>query len=59
MQRITTRFYRLSKAFAFFYPNNLSMNDREFLQRLVLTLYNQQSDFQNIFSLVSFSHRFL
>ena len=44
MQRITTRLYRLSKALAYFYQNSLSASDREFLQRLVLTLWNQQSN---------------
>ena len=43
MQQITTRVYRLSKAYSYFYANPLTSNDRDFLQRLILTLYNQQS----------------
>lgn len=44
MQRITTRVYRLAKAYSYFYLNPLTTNDQIFLQRLVLTLYNQQSN---------------
>lgn len=43
MQRVTTRVYRLAKAYSYFYANALTPNDREYLQRLVLTTYNQQS----------------
>jgi hypothetical protein len=43
MQRLTTRVYRLSKAYSYFYSNVLSTNDQDYLQRLILTLYNQQS----------------
>ncbi|UJR35334.1 hypothetical protein I4U23_028095, partial [Adineta vaga] len=43
MQRILTRIYRLSKAYSYFYSNSLTINDREYLQRLILATYNQQS----------------
>ena len=43
MQRLTTRVYRLAKAYSYFYANTLTTNDQLYLQRLVLTLYNQQS----------------
>ena len=43
LQRLTTHVYRLSEAFAYFYQNSLSDNDRDYLQRLILNLYNQQS----------------
>ncbi|CAF4988463.1 unnamed protein product, partial [Rotaria sp. Silwood1] len=43
MQQLITRVYLLSKAYSYFYVNRLTTNDRDFLQRLILTLYNQQS----------------
>lgn len=43
MQRLLTRVYRLSKAYSYFYSNKLTTSDQEYLQRLILTLYNQQS----------------
>ena len=43
MQRLTTRVYRLAKAYSYFYTNSLTTNDQIFLQRLIVTLYNQQS----------------
>ncbi|CAF3582391.1 unnamed protein product [Rotaria sordida] len=43
MQQLTIRVYILSKAYSYFYLNSLTTNDRDFLQRLILTLYNQQS----------------
>ena len=53
MQRLVTRVYRLSKAYSYFYSNTLTTNDREYLQRLILTLYNQQSNrnFQELFQI--------
>ncbi|CAF1290536.1 unnamed protein product, partial [Rotaria sordida] len=33
----------LSKAYSYFYLNYLTINHRQYLQRLVLTLYNQQN----------------
>jgi len=41
MQRLKNRVYRLSKSFSYFYSNPLSTNDRDYLQKLILTLYNQ------------------
>ena len=43
LQRLATRLYRLSKAYSLFYAHPLSSNDRDYLRKLVLTLYNQQS----------------
>ncbi|CAF1547561.1 unnamed protein product, partial [Adineta steineri] len=43
MQRILTRIYRLAKAYSYFYTNHLTINDRDYLQRLILTTYNQQN----------------
>lgn len=43
MQRLVTRVYRLAKAYSYFYANTLITNDQIYLQRLILTLYNQQS----------------
>ncbi len=43
MQRLITRVYRLSKAYSYFYSTTLTANDQDYLQRLILTLYNQQS----------------
>ncbi len=43
MQRLITRVYRLSKAYSYFYSTSLTANDQDYLQRLILTLYNQQS----------------
>lgn len=43
MQRLLTRVYLLSEAYSYFYLNSLTTNDRDYLQRLILTLYNQQS----------------
>lgn len=44
MQRIVTPLYRLSRAYSYFYGNRLTINDREYLERLVLTIYNRQSE---------------
>jgi len=41
MQRLTNRVYRLSKSFSYFYSNPLSINDRDYLAKLILTHYNQ------------------
>jgi hypothetical protein len=43
MQRLVTTVYRLSTAYSYFYPNTLTTNDQNYLQNLILTLYNQQS----------------
>jgi hypothetical protein len=43
MQRLTTRVYLLSEAYSYFYSNPLTINDQDYLERLILTLYNQQS----------------
>jgi len=43
MQRLTTPVYFLSEAYSYFYLNDLTVNDLDYLQRLILTLYNQQS----------------
>ncbi|CAF1569467.1 unnamed protein product, partial [Rotaria sordida] len=43
MQRLTNRVYRLSKSFSYFYSNSLSIDDRNYLQKLILILYNQQN----------------
>jgi len=43
MQRLLTQVYRLSEAYSYFYLNDLTANDQDYLQRLILTLYNQQS----------------
>ncbi|CAF1196215.1 unnamed protein product, partial [Didymodactylos carnosus] len=40
LQRLTMRVYRLAKAFSYFYSNKLSSTDQDYLQRLILTLYN-------------------
>ena len=44
MQRIKTRIYRLSKSFSYFYSHPLTANDRYYLQKLILILYNRQSN---------------
>ncbi|CAF1308851.1 unnamed protein product, partial [Rotaria sordida] len=43
MQRLINCVYYLSKAYSYFYLNYLTINHRQYLQRLVLTLYNQQN----------------
>jgi len=43
MKRLTIPVYRLSKSYSYFYPKSLSINDRDYLQKLILTLYNQHS----------------
>jgi hypothetical protein len=43
MQRLVTRVYRLSEAYSYFYANILTTIDQNYLQNLILTLYNQQS----------------
>lgn len=43
LRRITTRLYRLSKAYSYLYSQPLSINDRDYLEKLLLTLHNQQS----------------
>ncbi|CAF4066459.1 unnamed protein product, partial [Rotaria sp. Silwood2] len=43
MQRLTNRVYRLSTSFSYFYSNSLSINDRNYLQKLILILFNQQN----------------
>ncbi|CAF3399711.1 unnamed protein product [Rotaria socialis] len=43
MQRLPNRVYRLSKAFSYFYSNSLSTDDRYYLEKLILTLYNRQN----------------
>jgi len=43
MQRLLIQVYRLSEAYSYFYLNVLTTNDQDYLQRLILTLYNQQS----------------
>lgn len=43
MKRLTTKVYRLSKSYSYFYTNSLLNDDRDYLEKLILTLYNQQS----------------
>jgi hypothetical protein len=43
MQQLTNRVYRLSKSYSYFYSNSLSINDRDYLEKLILILNNQQS----------------
>ncbi|CAF0904049.1 unnamed protein product, partial [Adineta ricciae] len=43
LQRLTTRVYRLSKSYSFVYANPLSENDRDYLERRILNIYNQQN----------------
>ncbi|CAF1204774.1 unnamed protein product [Adineta ricciae] len=43
LQRLLTRVYRLSKAYSYFFSNSLTINERDYLQRLILATYNQQS----------------
>lgn len=43
MQQLTIEVYRLSEAYSYFYSNTLSTSDQDYLQKLVLALYNQQS----------------
>lgn len=51
LKRITTPLYRLSKAYSYLYSHPLSMNDRDYLEKLLLTVHNQQSK-------ISFFHSF-
>jgi hypothetical protein len=51
MKRLTTRVYRLSKSYSYFYSHSLSKNDRDYLEKLLLTLHNQQSKFYILQSL--------
>ncbi|CAF2104402.1 unnamed protein product [Rotaria magnacalcarata] len=43
MQKLATRVYYLSEAYSYFYLKQLTANDQDYLQRLILTIYNQQS----------------
>ena len=54
IKRLTTRVYRLSKSYSYFYSHPLSIDDRDYLEKLLLTLHNQQSKFQ----FYSFIHLF-
>jgi len=47
MQQLLTRVYLLSEAYSYFYLNRLTTNDQDYLERLILTLYNQQSKKKN------------
>jgi hypothetical protein len=47
MQRSATHIYRLSKAYSYFYSNDVSINNRDYLQKLVLNLFNQQSSIRS------------
>jgi hypothetical protein len=55
MKRLTTRVYRLSKSYSYLYSHSLSKNDRDYLEKLLLTLHNQQSKFDLSFSFISLS----
>ena len=44
LQRLLTRVYRLSKAYSYFFSNSLTISERDYLQRLILATYNQQSN---------------
>ncbi|CAF3578872.1 unnamed protein product [Adineta steineri] len=41
--RLSFHVYRLSKSYSYFYTNSLSQNDRNYLEKLLLTVYNQQN----------------
>lgn len=56
MKRLTTNVYRLSKSLAYFYSKSLNKNNREYLEKLILTLYNQQSKL--CYSFISYSISF-
>jgi len=43
MSQLKNHVYYLSKSYSYFYSNYLSRNEREYLEKLILTLYNQQS----------------
>lgn len=48
LRQLATTVYYLSEAYSYFYANSLTSNDQEYLQRLILTLYNQQSSIKKI-----------
>ncbi len=43
MQPLLTPVYLLSEAYSYFYSNPLTPNDQNYLESLILSLYNQQS----------------
>lgn len=54
LRRITTPLYRLSKAYSYLYSHPLSISDRDYLEKLLLTLHNQQSKYPSSF--IDFLH---